>query len=691
MSTLKKKKPQQQQQPHAGASSAGAGNGSSAAVPVSKSSSSASPSFSSSSTPRPRSANTVFAYKAASLALGVALRAFLLQVGRVQDATSAVPYTDADYAVYTSAASYLLKGCPFDQILAVTGISDDMNEIIETRFPGAACAKGWAALAARYTLAADPRRHPTDAFLFEPDSIFMTIVDGAYLVLRKPFSFLAGLGDPFQRATYRYTPLLALLLSPGEAFGWPEFGKWVFIAADLLCAVLMWAVLEQRHQQRTRTRRRTPHGIEFHSEGTYWSWYPTLLWLLNPFPAQIATRGSSESVLGVLVLLFLLSFLATNPERSEIKSSAAAEAAAQAAAAPASADGTKGGEVEADDALPADAEPPMTPMTPTFGTAAPAPETALAPSEWTLPTLASSTFLSLAANVKLFPILYGAPVLAHLAAVSGSARDGPIGADSLTPWEREELETGKSPARRSWLQRNRAGIKYALMCAYLFGAINLVLFGIFGLPYLQHSIVYHLIRRDHRHNFSAYYLPTYLLDVLPTTGIPTTPNAPSLFALLPASLTSTVPPDFVQLVVQLQPLFAFVPQLAVVLYLGFHLGAHDLVFACAAQTLAFVAFNKVITSQYFLWFLWLLPLVLPDLRFASWAEGAAVLGAWVGSQVLWLSQAYLLEFVALDVHLRIWAASVVMLLSHTWILTTCLRAWRRARVERLQLLNKKGQ
>ncbi|KAE8214746.1 hypothetical protein CF327_g1889 [Tilletia walkeri] len=640
------------------------------------SSSSTSSAKASASAPRPRSANTVFAYKAASLGLGIALRAFLLQVGRVQDASSAVPYTDADYAVYTSAASHLLRGCPFDSILAVMTISDDMNEIIETKFPSAACAQGWAAVAARYALAADPRRTPVDSYILDPDSIFMLIVNGAYTLLRRPFGLLANLGDPFQRATYRYTPLLALALAPGEWAGWSDvFGKWLFIGADVLCGVLMWAVLEQRHQQRTRTRRRTSSGVEFQSEGTYWSWYPTILWLLNPFPAQISTRGSSESVLGVFVLLFLLSFLATNPERSEIRSATVTAVADEKSS-------SKGGDEVVD------SEPPMTPLTPTFGTAAPAPETALAPSEWTLPTLASSAFLSLAANFKLFPIIYGAPILAHLAAVSGSARDGPIGADSLTPWEKEELENGQRPTGRSWLQRNRAGIKYTLMCAYIFGGINLTLFGMFGLSYLQNAVVYHLIRRDHRHNFSAYYLPTYLLDVVPTLGIPA---SASLLSFLPESLKTLLPTNSAPLLVQLQPLLAFVPQLSLVLYLGFALGAHDLVFACAAQTLAFVAFNKVITSQYFLWFLWLLPLILPDLQFASTFEGLAVLGAWVGSQALWLSQAYLLEFAGQDVHLRIWAASIVMLLSHTWILSTCLRAWRRARVQRLELLNKKGQ
>src|SRR6201999_4395916 len=91
---------------------------------------------------------------------------------------------------------------------------------------------------------------------------------------------------------------------------------------------------------------------------------------------------------------------------------------------------------------------------------------------------------------------------------------------------------------------------------------------------------------------------------------------------------------------------AFIPQLllsAVLLPLA--LAKRDLPTTMLAQTLAFVTFNKVCTSQYFLWYLIFLPLYLPDsslLRRPS--LGIAALSLWVLGQAAWLQQGYQLEF-----------------------------------------------
>lgn len=95
--------------------------------------------------------------------------------------------------------------------------------------------------------------------------------------------------------------------------------------------------------------------------------------------------------------------------------------------------------------------------------------------------------------------------------------------------------------------------------------------------------------------------------------------------------------------------------------------------------MAFVHWNKVVTSQYFLWYLWLLPILLPTLRFQSTAKAGVTLAMWVGSQALWLSQAYLLENKAQDTYIRVWLAGLLFLWAQAWVLVTVIQAWGRGR------------
>ena len=92
--------------------------------------------------------------------------------------------------------------------------------------------------------------------------------------------------SPFLRLTYRYTPLLAILLTPNHYLFY-SFGKFVFIACDLLAGWLIHSILELQ-------------GV---GEGKRLG--SCLLWLLNPLTATVSSRGNAESLLAILVLLTL--------------------------------------------------------------------------------------------------------------------------------------------------------------------------------------------------------------------------------------------------------------------------------------------------------------------------------------------------------------------------------------------------
>jgi len=89
-----------------------------------------------------------------------------------------------------------------------------------------------------------------------------------------------------------------------------------------------------------------------------------------------------------------------------------------------------------------------------------------------------------------------------------------------------------------------------------------------------------------------------------------------------------------------------------------------------AQTFAFVSFNKVCTSQYFLWYMVFLPFYLPvSSLLAQRNLGVIAASAWVLSQVFWLQQGFQLEFVGKSTFVPgLWVASLLFFMINIWIL-----------------------
>ena len=92
------------------------------------------------------------------------------------------------------------------------------------------------------------------------------------------------MGDPYARDTYRYTPILAFLALPNVLLH-PISAKLLFATADLIVGYLLYAQLLRRGIGERFARRSV-----------------AVIWLLNPIIANISTRGSAESILGLLVV-----------------------------------------------------------------------------------------------------------------------------------------------------------------------------------------------------------------------------------------------------------------------------------------------------------------------------------------------------------------------------------------------------
>lgn len=131
-----------------------------------------------------------------------------------------------------------------------------------------------------------------------------------YLVFTDAARFVSRGGSPYDRETYRYTPLLAWMLLPtawttgsrlGDAacFG---FGKIIFAAADLVAGWLIERVLTMRSGPGPASS--GVGGMDPAAARKF-----AAVWLLNPMVATISTRGSSEGLLGVLVMALLWAVL----------------------------------------------------------------------------------------------------------------------------------------------------------------------------------------------------------------------------------------------------------------------------------------------------------------------------------------------------------------------------------------------
>ncbi|KIJ41293.1 glycosyltransferase family 50 protein [Sphaerobolus stellatus SS14] len=357
-----------------------------------------------------------------------------------------------------------------------------------------------------------------------------------------------GVGDPYLRDTYRYTPLLALIITPNITLH-PSFGKALFSICDLLVGAMLYNLFV------TFPPRKTSDIASIRKHGLLWV---SALWLFNPMVFTISTRGSSESVLGLLVIGTL--FLVMKGHRR----------------------------------------------------------------------LAAIMF-GFSVHWKIYPIIYGASILAYYGARS------------------------KDKERWTWLGPfsqlfSSAGLKFALLSASVLAVLTGTLYLIWGYPLLWHSYLYHLGRLDHRHNFSPYFYGTYL------TYPGTAGQASHAFF---AS----------------NPLSSFLPQMGLSLGSGFLLGGRssELPVAWFVQTMIFVTFNKICTSQYFIWYMWFLPLVLPRLRL-SLRDAILMMTTWIGTQALWLSFGYKLEFLGEQVYLPLWGASMLFLVANSWILAKIIES-----------------
>ncbi|KAK3580314.1 hypothetical protein CHS0354_003549 [Potamilus streckersoni] len=361
--------------------------------------------------------------------------------------------------------------------------------------------------------------------------------DVDYFVFQDAANFSVQGKSPYLRATYRYTPLLAWMLQPNILWN-SVFGKLLFISFDVLTGFLIFCLLRNTN---TVSQRQCIVA--------------SCLWLFNPLPMTVSSRGNAESIMTALIIFCLLML-----QKGRV--------------------------------------------------------------------LLAGCIYSLSIHFKIYPVVYALPIYFYLG-------DGTL----ITKFIRTSDTAYRTNLMRKILP-NKNQTVFILSAGFTLAVFTGYYYYRYGWDFLYHTYLYHIVRKDIRHNFSIYFYMLYL-----TTGL----NNSVILGLL-----------------------CFLPQFLLLVVFSFKF-YRDPPLAFFLNTFAFVMLNKVCTSQYFLWYLGLLPVIYPNLHI-SFRKAVVVLVLWFVGQGIWLFPAYLLEFDGQNTFLFIWLAGIVFFLINIYILLTVIAA-----------------
>lgn len=391
------------------------------------------------------------------------------------------------------------------------------------------------------------------------DIDYRVVTDGARYILNEQ--------SPYKRHTYRYTPLLAFLLT-GNIFIHASFGKILFSIFDILIGIIIRQIIldeylhtfeaiensflkrNKRILDSSSQSRFHPIPMRYQKRATWAS----LLWLYNPMAVIIATRGNGDSITSLFILLTIFAL-----HRSVTHSKAYSF------------------------------------------------------------VLLAGVCHGLAIHFRLYPLVFSLAYHLYLGKLD------PININQRSKYILTVI-----------FQFNRKQILFIFTTLSTLIGLTLYFYHNYGYEFLYESYLYHLLRKDTRHNFSLYFYMNLLND------------KPIL----------------------VEKIFTFLPQLLVLLTINANFGIHrkTIGFCIFLQSFLVVTFNPVITSQYFIWYLAILPICLKNLRLLKINVALSYCGLWCLVQAIWLFSAYLLEFKGWNTFGFIYIGSVIFFATNCFIM-----------------------
>lgn len=386
------------------------------------------------------------------------------------------------------------------------------------------------------------------------DIDYKVVSDGARHILNDQ--------SPYKRHTYRYTPILAYILT-GNILIHESFGKVLFSVCDICIGIIIrqiivdeyWNSLTDQSISIPNKKGKPNVRLNFVNKLEKRATWSALCWLYNPMAIVISTRGNGDSITSLFILLTIY---ALQRSVQQLK-------------------------------------------------------------RYNLTYVMFAGFVhGLAIHFRLFPLAFSLAYYLYL------------GDDS------KQSNQYQRNVFRILFQFNRKQILLIFSTLSTILALTILFYQKYDYEFLFESYIYHLMRKDTRHNFSLYFYMNLL-------------NSNPML---------------------IEKVLTFLPQFFILLAINLNFGIHRKMigFCIFLQAFVIVAFNPVVTSQYFIWYLAILPICLKNFQTLKLNRALSYCGLWCSVQAIWLYSAYLLEFKGWNTFGFIWMQGAIFFAANCFIM-----------------------
>ena len=396
-------------------------------------------------------------------------------------------------------------------------------------------------------------------YLYYNYGVLYTDID--YHVFSDGAKHAAKFESPYERETYRYTPLLAILMIPNIKI-WYPIGKFLLSTIDVGVGYLIEKLLRAQEKQ-LKEDRTFNEILKAENDEAYYN-YASLFYLYNPLTIVICTRGSADCIITFLVLLSLIYL-----EKKKY--------------------------------------------------------------------YLSALIYGFAVHFKIYPIIYAPSLFLYLLYKEFiQNKNGPKELEPIPFFQRIYHKVKSTIIMVFSNLFTKTALFFVIISSGVFFFFLALFYKLIGYKFLYEYLLYHLIRKDHRHNYSIFYYTIYL----------------------------TYDNDFSKYL----SLITFLPQMILILSVTIFL-YKDINLCLIVLTMIFVHFNKVITAQYFIWYLSLIPLIIHrNLLFGvKKLKAILLLTIWMIFEIIWNRYSHLLEYEGQNYFMSMWIVNILFFLTSCWI------------------------